>query len=104
MARKVFERQGPLPTISHYRSHEVSRLLVICRSEWKRGYLCHHEGKLALEGLPDVDLFELERRLRFCCSKCGGAKVELRPDWSSRPITQPIYPARGWISLGDPKK
>jgi hypothetical protein len=104
MARKGFEQQRALPTVSHYRTHEVCRLLVICRSERIPGYLCHHEGTLALDGLPDCDLFELGNRLRFRCSKCGGSKVELRPDWRSRPITQPVYSARGWILFAAQKE
>jgi hypothetical protein len=30
MARDGFERQGPLPTVSHFRGHGVTRLLVTC--------------------------------------------------------------------------
>ena len=32
MARKGFEQQGPLPTLSHLNCHKVTHLLVACRS------------------------------------------------------------------------
>ena len=98
MARKGFEQRGPLPTVSHYKGHDLIQLLVICRSDRIPGYLCNHTGKLPLHGLPDVDLFELERRLNFRCSKCGGSKVELRSDWHSRPSDKPHVAARGSIA------
>jgi hypothetical protein len=96
-------KSGPPATVSHYQSHGVTRLLVICRSENERGFLCHHEGTLPLDALPDVDVFELLRRLRLRCSRCNGMKVELRPDWQSRPVTQQIHPAAGWIMPPDAK-
>jgi hypothetical protein len=74
MARKGFERQGPLPTVSHYKGHELRQLLVICRSDRIPGYLCSHTGRLPLDGLPDVDLFELERRLKFRCPSAAAPK------------------------------
>jgi hypothetical protein len=42
MARKGFERQGPLPTVAHYKGHELRQLLVICRSDRIPGYLQPH--------------------------------------------------------------
>ncbi len=92
MARKGFEQQGQLPTVSHFKSHQVSRLLVSCG-----GSMCHHEGTLPIDGLPDLNLPELARRLKFRCSKCGSGKVELRPDWHSRPSDKSGVRAVGYI-------
>ncbi len=96
MARKGYEQRGALPTIARFREHEISQLLVICITA-NGGYLCHHEGKVPLAGLPDVDLLALSRMRTFRCSKCGGMNVELRPDWASRPSDKAHVEARGWI-------
>jgi hypothetical protein len=80
MARKGFEPPARFLTLSHFKSHLVSLLIVSCRTAKKHGYRCNHEGRVPFEGLPDVDLSELGRRIRFRCAKCGGGKVELRPD------------------------
>jgi hypothetical protein len=77
MARRGYEQPSKLPTVSQFTSHEVTRLLVICRSDRIPGYPCHHERTLPLEGLPDVDLVALPRQLRFRCSKCDRSKVYL---------------------------
>jgi hypothetical protein len=92
MARKGYEQQGPLPTVSHFKGHKVSKLLVSCR-----GASWHHQDSLPIGGLSDLNLIELAGRLRFRCSKCGGTKIELRPDWASRPSDKAR--AGGWLHM-----
>ena len=42
----------PLPTVSHFKGHQVSRLVVTCQTPNERDYLCHHNR--------DLDSFRLD--------------------------------------------
>jgi hypothetical protein len=92
MAGKGFEQQDRPQTISYFKVHHVARLLLTCR-----GSFCDHEGTLPIDGLPDLSLGELARTRTFRSSKCGGTKVELSPDWASRPSDKPVIPSVGYI-------
>src|SRR5688572_20133754 len=94
MAPRDFERNGP--TVSHYNGDQVSRLIVLCRTANKARLSVSPRGKATHHQFPDLNLFELERRLPGRCAKWGGTKVQLRPDWATRPATQGV-PARRWI-------
>jgi hypothetical protein len=56
MARKGLEQQGPLRTIAPFRDHQGDQLLLICITA-NGGYLCDHQDKVPLVGLPDADLW-----------------------------------------------
>jgi hypothetical protein len=97
MARKGFEPPARFPTFSRFKSHQVRLLIVSCRTAKKHGYRFNHEGRVSFEGLPDLNLLQLKRRIRFRCAKCGGGKVELRPDWASPPERQ-VRSSRGRLN------
>lgn len=99
MARKGFERQGPLPTIGHYRGHGVTRLLIYCNGKREGGWPCFRYGRpvaVSIDDFPgEARLVDIEQKFR--CDLCGCRAADLRPDWGSRPSDKKGEPARGWI-------
>jgi hypothetical protein len=67
-------------TMSHIRSHGVTRLLVYCGN----AVCCHHSAKLDGDFLPDeTQLIPLERRM--VCTKCGPIGADVSPPIGHRP-------------------
>jgi hypothetical protein len=65
-----------LPTLAHYRSHNVRSLRVYCGNT----YRCWHSAIICADFLGDeVVLKSLEPRM--VCTKCGLIGADVRPDW-----------------------
>lgn len=80
-----------LPTISDFRKHGMTKLLVYC------GDPCWHHSSIGIEGLGDDEtVVTLSAKVK--CSKCNRVGAEVRPDWDSGPKEKKQGgTAVGWI-------
>ncbi|MDD5277709.1 MAG: hypothetical protein PHR16_16705 [Methylovulum sp.] len=77
MARQTYS--GPLPTVGDTRAQGITALSVTCESP-----NCRWSSYSAFDALrlPDDMVFvEIPRHRRFVCSRCGGRRVGVMPDW-----------------------
>ena len=73
---------GPSMTLGIMRELGVHRLLVSCLNP-----ACRHEVAFDVSNYPgDMDVPSLARRM--ICSKCGGEKAFVRPNWKERQPTK----------------
>jgi hypothetical protein len=72
---------GPPMTLGNMRELGVHRLLVSCLNPE-----CRHEVVFDVSNYPDdMEVPSLARRM--ICSKCGGEKAFVRPNWKLRQPT-----------------
>ena len=72
---------GPQPTIGDYRRKGMRRLSVHCIELG----LCGHVATFTFEVLKlpdDMTFLDVPKHRRFLCSRCGGRRVEISPDWT----------------------
>jgi hypothetical protein len=92
MIPRVSSTDTPRPTIAHFKSHGVTRLLVYCDD-----MICKHRASIPIDSLPDqLTLTDLQPRLR--CTKCG-RPGEPRPN-STASAHFPVSAAMNFAKLG----
>jgi hypothetical protein len=73
---------GPPMTLGKLRRNGVRGLAVYCLN-----HSCQHRAVISAEEFPD-ELEVPSFGLRMKCSKCGGKRVDVRPNWKeASPIT-----------------
>jgi len=71
---------GPPMTLGNMRELGVQRLLVSCLNQ-----ACGHEVVFDVSSYPgDMEIRSLARRM--ICSKCGGERAFVRPNWKERQL------------------
>jgi hypothetical protein len=81
MAR-VRQPPGPAMTLGSLRQLGVRGLIVSCRDP-----NCRHETTLGVDDYADET--ELPSFASMVCSKCGGDRVDVRPNWNEMKIKPP---------------
>lgn len=77
--RRAYDADGneiPPMTLAHMRDHGVRSVDARCRADG-----CGHEAVVNVDDLPD-ELPVPDVGLRLRCSKCGGRRIETRPNWA----------------------
>ena len=78
MAPTPKHEPGPPMTVGSMRSLGVQRLLVSCLR-------CHHEALLDVSSDgADTTVPSLIPRMK--CTKCGGKRVDVRPNWKEQTL------------------
>jgi predicted DNA-binding ribbon-helix-helix protein len=70
-------------TLGSLRQLGVRGLLLVCVDP-----KCHHETTMSVDNYPDqIELPSFAPRM--ACSKCGGKRIEVRPNWKEMPVMPP---------------
>ena len=70
---------GPPMTLKNMREQGVRGLAVYCLN-----HACLHRAVISADDYPDdIEVPSFARRLK--CSKCGGRRVDVRPNWLEKP-------------------
>jgi hypothetical protein len=78
---------GPPMTLGSLRQLGVRGLLVICVDP-----KCRHEATMSVDDYADaIELPSFAPRM--VCSRCGGKRIEVRPNWKEMPIMPPKLPS-----------
>jgi predicted DNA-binding ribbon-helix-helix protein len=82
MAKQRDEPGSPM-TVGTLRQLGVRGLLLICVDP-----KCRHEATMSVDDYADaIELPSFAPRM--VCSKCGGKRIEVRPNWKEMPIMPP---------------
>jgi hypothetical protein len=77
---------GPPVTLGSLRQLGVRGLLLVCLDP-----NCRHEATFGVDDYADeIELPSFAPRM--VCSKCGGKRIEVRPNWKEMPIMPPKLP------------
>jgi hypothetical protein len=69
----------PPMTLGNMRENGVRRLIAYCLND-----ACRHTALIDVSGYPDaVEVPEFGKRAK--CQKCGGKRVNVRPNWKEKP-------------------
>ncbi len=81
MAKQNHE-PGPPMTLGSLRQLGVRGLLRVCLDP-----KCGHEATMSVDDYPDqIELPSFAPRM--ACSKCGGKRMKVRPNWKEMPIME----------------
>ena len=80
------EAQGPPMDLANMRRQGVRGLAVYCLN-----HACQHRTVISADDYPD-DTTVPSFALRMKCSKCGGRRVDVRPNWKE---ASPVQDWRG---------
>jgi hypothetical protein len=70
---------GPPMTLGNMRALGVRNLIAYCHND-----ACRQQAVIDVSGYPDViEVPEFGKRAK--CSKCGGRRVDVRPNWKEKP-------------------
>ena len=84
---KQRDEPGSPMTLGSLRQLGVRGLLLICVDP-----RCRHEATMSVDDYADA--IELPSFApRTVCSKCGGKRIEVRPNWKEMPIMPPKLPS-----------
>jgi hypothetical protein len=73
---------GPAMTLANMRELGVQRLIASCLNE-----ACRHIALIDVSYFPaDTPVQYFARKAK--CSKCGGKRVDVRPNWKEQPPSQ----------------
>jgi len=72
---------GPPMDLANMRRQGVRGLAVYCLNQ-----SCRHQTVISADDYPD-DTEVPSFALRMKCSKCGGQRVDVRPNWNEAPGT-----------------
>jgi hypothetical protein len=66
-------------TLGNMRGQGVQHLIAYCLND-----ACRHTALIDVSDCPDdVEITRFQRRAK--CSKCGGRRVDVRPNWKEQP-------------------
>lgn len=77
--RRAYDEHGqeiPPMTLANMRQQGVRSVLATCNAPG-----CGHEAVLNADAWPDVTPVP-DIALRLRCSRCGGRRIDTRPEWS----------------------
>ena len=81
------QEPGPPMTLGSLRQLGVRGLLLICVDP-----KCRHEATMSVDDYADaIELPSFAPRM--VCSRCGGKRIEVRPNWKEMPIMPPKLPS-----------
>jgi hypothetical protein len=89
MAAKPKQPPGEPMTLGNMRELGVPRLIASCLND-----ACRHQGLVDVSGYPAETEVPSFRRRAVCC-KCGGKRVDVRPNWKEQPV-QPSLTGEQW--------
>jgi hypothetical protein len=70
---------GPLMDLANMRENGVHHLIAYCHND-----ACRHQAVIDVSSYP-ADTPVPWFRTRVKCGKCGGKRVDVRPNWSEQP-------------------
>jgi hypothetical protein len=66
-------------TLGNMRQQGIRNLIAFCHDD-----SCRHTALIDVSGYPDaIEVPEFGRRAK--CQKCGGRRVDVRPNWKEKP-------------------
>jgi len=84
---KQRDKPGSPMTLGSLRQLGVRGLLLICVDP-----RCRHEATMSVDDYADaIELPSFAPRM--VCSRCGGKRIEVRPNWKEMPIMPPKLPS-----------
>ena len=82
MANKPKQPAGPPMTLANMRALGVQNLIASCLND-----ACRHEALIDVSSYPaDTDVPSFGRRAK--CGKCGGQRIDVRPNWKEQPPSE----------------
>jgi hypothetical protein len=84
MATNPKHTPGPPMTLDNMREMGVRGLAVYCLN-----HACRHQTVISADDYAgDIEVPSF--RLRMKCSKCGGKRVDVRPNWNEQPPAESL--------------